>query len=109
MGKRVKGTLSVYFLLSMLLVLSVVFTLLESLRLYGAAYFSSQNPDAVAESVFAAYDADLYSKYHLFAYSAYSEEGLELDKIYDAAELVANTTLQPQADGKSFWLRQVLA
>ena len=109
MGKRLKGTLSIYFLLSMLLVLSVVFTLLESLRLYGAAYFSSQNPEAVAESVFAAYDADVYSKYHLFAYSAYSDEGLDMDRIYDAAEFVANTTLQPEADGRSFWLRQVLA
>ena len=104
-----KASLSIYFLISSLCILSVIFTLLESIRLYGAAYFSSQMQMNVAESVFAAYDKELYDRYHLFAYSAYGEEEPDFDEVYETASLVADTSLQPESDGKSFWLRQTLA
>ena len=109
LSRRTKASMTVYLMLSMLLILSIVFTLLESLRIYGTVYLSKQNSVGVAESVFAGYDKDLYDKYHLYSYCAYSKDGLDFTPVYDAAKLVAESATQPENDGKSFWLRQSLA
>ncbi len=107
--KKVKASMTLYMMITTILILSIVFTLLESVRIYGTVFLSKQNSLGVAESVFAGFDRDFYKKYHLYAYSVYGKDGLDFSPVYEAAETVANTTMQPVNDGKSFWLRQVLA
>ena len=62
---RCQGSVTVFFALTLTLILAVICTTLESARYSLLSYFASQAQGAAVESVFAGYYRPLWENYHL--------------------------------------------
>lgn len=79
---RAKGSITVFSAMSLMLITSLLFALLESARSYGLQLQGKQKAMLVTESVFAEYQEKIWKDYHLlFLDGAYGGEEFELSKI----------------------------
>ncbi|MGN0351625.1 MAG: DUF5702 domain-containing protein [Roseburia sp.] len=89
-----KGSITVFSAMSMMLIASLLFALLESARYYGLQVQTKQKSAVVTESVFAEYNAKIWEDYHLlFLDGAYGGEEFSLEKVKGAAYQLANDNL----------------
>ncbi|MBP3677708.1 MAG: hypothetical protein J6I97_05110, partial [Agathobacter sp.] len=65
--KREKGSITVFSIISLLLVTATVFAILEGTRLQELRRFANLQTEAAVESVFANYNGCLWNKYRLLA------------------------------------------
>lgn len=81
-----KASITVFSALSMMLIASLLFALLESARYYGLRLQAEQTSTLVTESVFAEYNAKIWEDYHLlFLDGAYGGEEFSIGKVEGAA------------------------
>ena len=81
-----KASITIFSALSMMLIASLLFALLESARYYGLRLQTEQMSTLVTESVFAEYNAKIWEDYHLlFLDGAYGGEEFATDKVEGAA------------------------
>ena len=81
-----KASITIFSALSMMLIASLLFALLESARYYGLRLQTEQMSTLVTESVFAEYNAKIWEDYHLlFLDGAYGGEEFATDKVEGTA------------------------
>ncbi len=81
-----KASITIFSALSMMLIASLLFALLESARYYGLRLQTEQMSTLVTESVFAEYNAKIWEDYHLlFLDGAYGGEEFATDKVEGVA------------------------
>ena len=67
MGKKLKGSLTVFFALIMVSVMSLIFTMAECIRIYELHDFASEYTDMAVESAFSEYNPYLWANYRILA------------------------------------------
>lgn len=80
-GPRVAGIITIFLSLSLLMVLSVLFTLLESARSEALRLRAQMIANSSIESAFASYDKHLFEKYGLLLFAGRDSYGEELSGI----------------------------
>lgn len=65
MMNRNKGSLTIFAVLSMMLIAAFLFTLLEAGRMYQIRTVAQRNTESVMESVFSNYECPMWENYHL--------------------------------------------
>lgn len=81
-----KASITIFSALSMMLIASLLFALLESARYYGLRLQTEQMSTLVTESVFAEYNAKIWEDYHLlFLDGAYGGKEFAMDKVEGSA------------------------
>lgn len=97
-----KGSITIFASLSLMLVASVLFVLLEGVRVRSGEMVAEQNTDAVVESLFSQYEIPLWENYHLLGRYVPAQEGnlvfSELER--EAAQL---SQVNGNPEGISFW------
>lgn len=89
-----KGSITIFSAMSMMLIASLLFALLESARCYGLQVQTKQKSAVVTESVFAEYNAKIWEDYHLlFLDGAYGGEEFSLEKVKGTAYRLLNDNL----------------
>lgn len=89
-----KGSITIFASLSMMLIASFIFAMLESARFYGLQTYVKQKTPVITESVFAEYNSKLWEDYHLFFLDgAYGGSEFAIDKVEGRANQVADKNL----------------
>ncbi|MCI5919316.1 MAG: DUF5702 domain-containing protein [Roseburia sp.] len=89
-----KGSITIFASLSMMLVASFLFAMLESARYYGLQTYIKQKSPLITESVFAEYNAKLWEDYHLlFLDGAYGGTEFSTSKVAGRASQIAKNNL----------------
>lgn len=103
-----KGSITIFASLSMMLVASFLFAMLESARYYGLQTYIKQKSPLITESVFAEYHAKLWEDYHLlFLDGAYGGTEFSTSKVAGRASQIAKNNLTaPYSNG--LWREQDL-
>lgn len=103
-----KGSITIFASLSMMLVASFLFAMLESARYYGLQTYIKQKSPLITESVFAEYQAKLWEDYHLlFLDGAYGGTEFSTSKVAGRASQIAKNNLTaPCSNG--LWREQDL-
>lgn len=103
-----KGSITIFASLSMMLVASFLFAMLESARYYGLQTYIKQKSPLITESVFAEYHAKLWEDYHLlFLDGAYGGTEFSTSKVTGRASQIAKNNLTaPYSNG--LWREQDL-
>lgn len=103
-----KGSITIFASLSMMLVASFLFAMLESARYYGLQTYIKQKSPLITESVFAEYQVKLWEDYHLlFLDGAYGGTEFSTSKVAGRASQIAKNNLTaPYSNG--LWREQDL-
>lgn len=95
-----KGSITIFASLSMMLVASFLFAMLESARYYGLQTYVKQKSPLITESVFAEYNAKLWEDYHLlFLDGAYGGTEFSTKKVAGRASQIAQKNLKAPDTG----------
>lgn len=102
-----KGSITIFAALSLMLVASVLFVLLEGVRVRSGEVIAQQNTEAVVESLFSQYEIPLWENYHLLARYVPAQEGnlVFSDLEMEAAQL---TEVNANPEGTLFWKNHFL-
>ena len=102
-----KGSITIFAALSLMLVASVLFVLLEGARVRSGEMLAQQNTEAVVESLFSQYEIPLWENYHLLARYVPAQEGdlVFTDLEIEAAKLTQTNT---NPEGTLFWKNHYL-
>lgn len=90
-----KGSITIYLLLTLMLILAVIFTMLESLRAEQLNLMAKENAQQIMESVFSQYDREIFERYQLFFYEIPWEDEADFSAVYSMAEKVASAAFAP--------------
>lgn len=107
--KKEKGNLSIFSALILLLVASLLFTLLESARMYGLRAKADQNTMLCVESALAEYQVELLENYDLFYLDlGYGERTINLGKLRERILNLSQDNVNPEnqvltLDGANFY------
>ncbi len=95
-GQRARGSISVFAALCIMMVASALFTLLEAARVRQMELLAEVVTTSAAESVFAAYDSQLWEQYHLLLRSASLADGaVSLGDIEEELQELADVAMNP--------------
>lgn len=70
-----KGSITIFAAISLMMVASVLFVLLEGVRIRSGEVLAEQNTEAVMESLFSQYEIPLWEDFHLLARYVPAQEG----------------------------------
>lgn len=92
-----KGSITIFAALSLMLVASVLFVLLEGVRVKSGEVLAQQNTEAVVESLFSQYEIPLWENYHLLARFVPEQEGnLALGELEQEAAALTQINMNPE-------------
>ena len=102
-----KGSITIFAALSLMLVASVLFVLLEGARVRSGEMLTQQNTEAVVESLFSQYEIPLWENYHLLARYVPEQEGnLALGELEQEARSLTEVNMNPE--GMLFWKNHMM-
>lgn len=91
-----RGSITVFACLSLLLVSSFLLTLLEAARVKGLGAYAGMQRTNAMESVFSEYDRDLFEQYGIFLLDgSYGGEGLQFLQINGRLQTISQRNLRP--------------
>ncbi len=97
---RIRGSITVFMSLMLMVAASLLFTLLEGSRYMILGMISIINSQSVTESMFAEYNVPAYENYHLFMMdSSYGTGDLMLSKINARMQELGQENLNPTVSG----------
>lgn len=99
-----KGSVTIYLVMTLVLILAVVFSMLEALRTEQLNLLAEENAQQIMESVFSQYDKEIFERYQLFFYELPKGDEADFSKVYDTAERVSSSAFAPHASGKNAFL-----
>lgn len=117
---RREGVVTVFLALCLMILFSFLCTCLQSARLAGSRYLFAQATGAMAESIFGAYDTDLWQQYRILALTDRDKAAAiaaDCKKVYEAEEGLYHIRLDSWEfanertltdEGASFWQKSVL-
>ena len=95
--KKEKGNLSVFSALILLLVASLLFTLLESARMYGLRAKAERNTVLCVESALAEYQPELLEYYDLFYLDlGYGKKNIDLSRLKERILTLSEDNVNPK-------------
>lgn len=101
--KKEKGSLSIFSALILLLVASLLFTFLESARMYGLRAKSHRNTMLCAESALAEYQIELLENYDVFYLDlGYGERSINLARLKERIMNLSQDNINPKKDRMFF-------
>lgn len=89
-----KGSITIFLSLSLTMILSLIFTLLESARTYGLQSQATAESRLVLESEMAQYNRALYEQYHMYFLEANAGGALSLSSLESAMQVLGMENLQ---------------
>lgn len=90
---KAAGGITVYLSLTLIVIMGLFFTLLESARIYGLEAHSQMESELLLESEMAEYHPLLFDKYHLYLLEAGIEGELDIDSLEEDMWSMGNENL----------------
>ena len=112
-ARKTKGSMTVFTSLSMMLIASLIFALLESARVYGMKGLAGQVAISAAESVLSGYSDWIFKYYDVFLLDGgYGDKELSISKMDEKLLYYSTLNLDPYDDslfgnGKNFYRMRV--
>jgi hypothetical protein len=99
MTRNLKGSITIFATLSLMLIAAFLFMLLEAARGAKMRQIVEINTESVLESVFAGYENTLWETYHLLAFDGFGTEETPFLLLKAETEALSNENLEPVALG----------
>ena len=97
--RKDKGVITVFLSITLLLILSFFFTIIEGARIYVARVYAERALSTAMDSVMAEYYGPLWKEYHIFGLDgSYGAADIDTDAISDKLEEYMSYTLYPTQD-----------
>lgn len=94
--RKDKGVITVFLSISLLLILSFFFTIIEGARIYVARVYAERALSAAMDSVMAEYCGPLWKEYHIFALDgSYGDSDIDTNTISNKLEEYMSYTIHP--------------
>lgn len=97
---RSRGSITVFAALALTVIMSLIFTLLESARLYGLQAQVETESRLLLESVAAQYHTELYERYHLYFLEANARGELGFAPLEEDMKTLGNENLSGKVSGR---------
>lgn len=97
MGSR--GSITVFAAMALTVIMSLIFTLLESARLYGLQAHVDMESRLLLESAMAQYHVGLYEQYHLYFLEANARGSLSFTSLEEDMKALGNENLSGKVTG----------
>lgn len=96
---RSRGSITIFAALALAVIMSLIFTLLESARLYGLQAHVELEGRLLLESAMAQYHMELYERYHLYFLEANAQGDLSFTSLEEDMKTLGNENLSGKVSG----------